>query len=329
MVRPHAFWFVCCAALISILLPSVASADRVLVASNAIYEVDTGSSSVREVAKLGLFVKDMVVDAAGTSCFVATSDGILEVDLASGETTRVFGDGSARSVELDATSERVYGLFTHGLGELPDLRVFSREDGSVLRSSPLPASTTTLGWNATTGSVIGLEHAVRSVHVYDASTSEGRSDIALPARVGKPGTGTLSPETLVHAASGMMVVPELGEEAGLWIIRSGSDAEWLALGHEAHFRGGAFTADGRSVFTDALTHVATVDLLEGREVKWVALDAIHQRIAVSADGSSLFLTVPVDGKEGALSVLSAETLKPIQRIPVPNASPFAMAVVPN
>ena len=47
------------------MLAAPVSAERVLVASNAIWMVDTDRSEATELAPLGLFVKDLAVDAAG------------------------------------------------------------------------------------------------------------------------------------------------------------------------------------------------------------------------------------------------------------------------
>lgn len=329
MVRPPSFWIPCCALLVSFLCAAPGSAERVLVASNAIWTVDTDTGSARELAGLGLFVKDLEVDAAGQTGYAATSEGILEIDLVTGETLRTFGDGPARYLELDEASGKLFGMFTLGKGVAPEIRAFSLADGQQLGSSSLPLGTTAIHRDAVENAVLGLEHGGRTLHLYDATTVSARSVIELPDRVGKSGVNTLAPEVLVHESSGMIIAPELGAEAGIWVVRPGAAAEWIALGHEAHFRGGAITADGRFVYLSALDHVAKVDLEQKREVAWVGLDVVHQRIALSADESSLFLTVPVTGDGGALSVLSADTLEPVGRIPVREISPFALAVVPE
>jgi len=328
MIRPPAFR-VCRALLLVPVLTATASAERVLVASNAIWEVDTVAGSARELAPLGLFVKDLAVDAAARTAWAATSDGIVEIELVTGETVRTLGDAPARSVELAEAAGKLYGMFTMGPDAPPEIRAFSLADGRQVGSSPLAVGTTGIRWDPAADSVLGLEHGERSLELRDAVTLSARDVISLPASVATPGVSTLAPEVLVHDASGTIVVPEMGGEGGLWVVRPGADAEWIALGHEAHFRGGAITADGRFVFLSALDHVSKIDLELGREVAWVGLDVVHQRIALSHDEASLFLTVPVTGEGGALSVLSAESLLPTGRIPVPEISPFALAVLPE
>ncbi|MBZ0266818.1 hypothetical protein K8I85_01560 [bacterium] len=313
--------------LVLVALSGPAAADQVVVASTSLYEVDTDAGTVRVVADLGRFVKDLSIDAAGRTAYAATSGGILRVDLATGETSRVFGDGPARSVELDETGGHVHGMFTMGEGKAAELRTFSLESGERLHVSTLPATTRFLSWSGT--EVVGLEHGARALHRYEGVAAVDRVEASLPPRVTKKtGTSTLYPEVFAHEASGLLVIPEVGIEAGIWVMRPGQGAEWIALGHEAHARGGVVSADGRYVYLSALDHVSKVDLVEKREVAWIGLDVVHQRIALSEDGRELFLTVPVDGAEGALSVLSASTLEPVRRIPIRNASPFVLAVVP-
>jgi hypothetical protein len=218
-------------------------------------------------------------------------------------------------------------MFTMGEGNPPELRTYSLATGELLHVSTLPATTRGISWDGSR--VVGLEHGTRALHRYEGVTAVDHVEAPLPPRVSrKAGTSTLFPEVFVHEASGLLVIPEIGIEAGLWILRPGQAADFIALGHEAHVRGGVVSADGRYVYLGALDHVAKIDLVEKREVAWVGLDVVHQRIALSDDGRRLFLTAPVDGEEGALTVLSADTLEQVHRIPVRNASPFVLAVVP-
>lgn len=320
-------WILRGAFLVPFLLAGATSADQVVVASNALYAVDTDAGTVRTVAELGRFVKDMAVDAAGRTAYVATSGGILQVDLASGGTTRVIGDGPARSVELDEAGGHVHGVFTMGEGNAPELRTFALATGEPLHAAVLPATTRTITWSG--AEVIGLEHGARTLHRYEGVEAADRVGASLPPRVTKKaGTSTLFPEVFAHPSTGLVVIPEVGIEAGLWVLRPGQPADFIALGHEAYARGAVFSADGRYVYLSALDHVGKIDLVEGREIAWVGLDVPHQRIALSEDGRQLFLTAPADGPEGALTVLSADTLEQVRRIPVRNASPFVLAVVP-
>lgn len=121
-------------------------------------------------------------------------------------------------------------------------------------------------------------------------------------------------------------IPQGGNDAGLLILdTSTNNVRRLALDHEAKWRGGVLSPDGKKLYLNAVRRLSVIDLGMEAELAWKPLDVPYQEIAIDATGKKLYMSNPIYDTGGSLAIFDAVTLEPIERVVLPDASPYAVA----
>jgi hypothetical protein len=99
----------------------------------------------------------------------------------------------------------------------------------------------------------------------------------------------------------------------------------IALGHEAKWRGGVLSPDGKRLYINAVRRLSVFDIATETEIAWKPLDVPYQALDLDKTGKILYLANPMYDTGGSLVIMDALTLEPMSRIVLPELSPFTVA----
>ncbi|MBI2892135.1 MAG: hypothetical protein HYY06_01185 [Deltaproteobacteria bacterium] len=307
----------------------------VLYAASSVLRVVQGAGVVARL-DLRRTVTQIAFDPDGKRAFVATSDGVHVVDGVTHRELRRLTRNPARSVVVSASQEKVWVLentvrrLADGHNEpLPfHVRRFDLDDlreeadvevGDRMLAMGIPAAAASPLLMITEGGALALLR-------YPAGSAE-------PLASQEQTAGRVRIGPVLDRDGKTLYVPVEGEGALVLAVDVDTKAiRPIELGRAAYLRALALSPDGETLYVNALTRVAAVDLSSStRTVRWGPdLPSPHQALAVSPDGSRLYLARPVDSVRGggAITTVDASTLEAVSSTHIDGVSPFALAVRP-
>lgn len=318
-----------------VVLGATAHAERVYISSNHVRVVDVEARTVDTIIDLGeSYVRDMVFHPDGTTAYVAHSKGIARIDVATSEIVGTLSDRPVNDLVVRADENALYSL-QHTAGGPYEVVVYSLDDGTEVRRYGVDQKALDIVAPPGTDRLYTTNIHRSHLSAFDRTTGAEAATVAVDASViGETRNETYIQESLLSLDGRTIYVVLNGEHAGVssYDALTGAHRGDVSLGHPAYVRDSALSPDGSRLYLSALDHLSVVDLAEEAEVAWVSLDAPHQGIAVSADGTRLYLANPVATGErpagGTIAVLDAGDYSLIDRIPVDGISPFKVAAVP-
>lgn len=311
--------------------------DKVWAASAHIRIVDTLAGTVVAGIDLQKALSGIVFTPDGATAFVASSDGVLQIDAASNRVLGKLTGHPARHIALDDSGTRLQVLEhdvviePNGVREILPFRMVVKDVKS--------------------GQTISEEEIGHRI-LYALPSVDGRRSLVItePGEVliGGPGD-KLSGGRSLDLVQGLDSVSELrvremvathGTHAYVPVegtpsrvldvdLKTGAVTA-ISLAEHVSIRGLAVTPDGKRLVVDAVRLCALIDLETTHAVtKSVPLDASHQGVAISADGDWAFLANTVDGNGGAVTIVRLDPLEVRGKIHLDDISPWVIAVRPR
>ncbi len=311
---------------------AVTSADaaRVYVTSNQVKIIDDVAGDVVGTIDLGKsYVRDMVFSADGSTAYVAHTRGVAVVDVATSAVTANWSDWTVSDLALDDAGGTLSTL-EHKAGSGYRVVTYDVSTGDTVRSYAVDNKALDLTAPPAGGRVFTTNLHRGVVTSYDRLTGEAGSTLDVAPSATPDELGTYIIKSLISPDGGTIYVVLNGERAGITTISAttGETTGQILLGHPAYVRDAVLSPDGTRMYISALDHLSVVDLGTGTELAWVDLEVTHQGIAVSPDGSRVYLVNPVYDTSGSLAVVDARTFELVKRISVPDISPYRVAIVP-
>ncbi len=312
-----------------------AAAEVLYVASpNRIWVLDSETGKQLGDMALGHTTFDIAFSADRTRAYLATNDGVMEVDATKHAVLGRLLPGPAFEVELAPDGKLLYVLGNE---------ILKRPDG---QQEALPSQLTT--FDLATRKVAAKREV--GLGAEDLAIAAGRAAVTNPKAhelaIVSPGDAARA-ATQVSLASGnpespgfvrglatspdgrQIYVGQFGEASRIHVIDAANGTEReLAFPHEGFITGVAVTADGKNLLVATRNHLAVLDPATGSEKRFIALNGAHAAMTVSArGGTSYHATAAYNDQGGAVTAVNLASGE-VRAIPTPGMSPFTIGVMP-
>jgi YVTN family beta-propeller protein len=308
--------------------PSPWSSYHLLVANNGSAEVtivEPGAGRVVGRIAVGETPWDVVVSPDYRRAFVSTRTGVAEIDLPAQRVTRTIGTSfQARGLALTPDGRTLYvGSQAGGTVAAIDLDTTFTTD---LASGELHfgvAISPDGRW------VLAPSHYSRSMTAIDAT--ERRVARQVPVDPLGAGAFNLPHYTVVSPDSKYAYLPFQGRmlarvTLGTWVV------EYFPLAIDAHQHGLAISPDGRRLYVVNVTQhdsLSEIDTSDFREVRRIPVGASHERVILSPDGTTAFLSGGYTlGGHDNLTVIDLAQGQ-VMTIPSGGVRPVGLALIPH
>jgi hypothetical protein len=315
------------------------AAAEVYLGATTFYVVDDESGRVEASVPIGRWIQNITVTRDGRIAYLGTSKGVEIVDLEKRATVGVIGELPAMTVRLDEEHHRIYVLTNerreaeNGTMEaLPSkVLVYDTRDRGHVRTIELNRIVFDIA-------VVPEQDRLYCLDLLDSElkvvqlTSGAAIEVVPLGDYGFEFKGEVEGflwRMIRRPGDGRIYIPQGGKDAGLLVVETTTNAvRRIALGHQAKFRGGVISPDGKRAFLNGVRFLSVVDLEKESEIAWRPLDVPYQGIAMGHSGRRLYLANPMYDEGGSLAVIDAGTLEPLMRVTLPDASPYTVAVSP-
>jgi DNA-binding beta-propeller fold protein YncE len=314
-------------------LPAVA--EVLYVASpNRIWVVDSETGKQLADMALGHTTFDIAFSADRTRAYLATSDGVMEVDATKHAVLGRLLPGPSFRVELAPDGKLLYVL-GNGILKRPDgqqealpseLTTFDLATRKVAAKREVGLGAEDLAMAAGRAAVTNPKaHALALVSPGDAARAATQVSLA----TGNPESPGFVRGLATSPDGREIYVGQFGEASQIHVVdaASGSERE-LSFPHEGFITGVAVTADGKNLLVATRNHLAVLDPATGSEKRFIALGGAHAAMTVSARGSySYHATAAYNDQGGAVTAVNLASGE-VRAIPTPGMSPFTIGVMP-
>jgi len=315
--------------------------DRVWAASTHVRVIDAAMGQVVSGAQLSHAINDMAFTADGRRAFVASSDGMYEIDV---ETTKLgahLTTSPARQV-LIAPDGKSIGVLEHDVVVGKDgartvmpfrWKTVSLDDGKVL-------STETAGDRVlavapgygTHASVVLFEAGVVMLVPAGQALEKGGRALDLAGGQEPLAFGKMIPRqylTVNHEGTRAYFPVEGTPSRILEVDLVAGTSRAIALGGQLHLRGLALSPDEKKLVVNAMRSMVVVDLVTAKVTGSIELGAAHTGAVVSEDGSRVYLAQTVDEKGGAVTIVGLDPLRVQGKIHLDDISPWVIGIAPR
>ncbi len=311
-------------------------ASEIYVASNDVYVIDDGEYRVTQTIPLGKWVYNITISEDGKKAYLGASNGVNVLNLEEKRFEGVLFDKPAFTVKVDDVNNRIFVLTNEsrvhedGVGEADPSKVMilDSRDSGLLRTIQFERLVFDMAIFPEKDRLYCLDILESELEVRQLTSGAHIETIKL-GDYGYEDKNTNQGFLwrMVRDKSGEKIyIPQGGIESGLLIVDTASNSvRRISFEHEAKWRAGILSRDGKKLYLNGVRRLSVFDLEKEVEVAWKPLDGPYQEIAIDATGSKLYLTNPMYDTGGSVAVLDAETLEPLGRVVVPDASPFSVA----
>lgn len=299
----------------------------VFAASTHVRIVDPAKGVLAASIDLGKAVNAIAVSPDGATAFVATSNGVFQVDARSKALLGQLTSSPARSVVLGEGGKNVYVL---------EHDVIVEENGT---RDIKPYRLKTL--NAATGKVTGEEEIGQRI-LFAMPSENGRDHLVVTeageilvgsagsklseGRAMNLGAAPLRVRPNVVVSNGHAFVPLDGQPARVIDVNlANGESAPIDLPNATIIRGLSATPDGKTLVVNTVKELVLVERTGRAITGRVELGAPHQGVAVSADGKFAYLAQTIDGTGGAVGIVQLEPLAMRGKVHLDDISPWAIA----
>ncbi len=316
--------------------------DQVVAASTHLRFVDVGQGQVVGGVDIGRAITDLAFSRDGLTAYVAASDGVRAVDLASRQATAKLTGSPARQLTL-STDGRTLSVLEHDV--LVDAsgkrtptpyrleRLTLGEGGApATKRDTLPIGERVLG-------VVGPDDGLWSMVMFETGevrlVPPGRplSDEGQAIDVARDLGGkrfVVRPYVALDAARTAIFVPVEGEPSRVVRIdRATGRTRSYGLGRATILRGVAVSPDASRLYVSTSDKLVALDAASGEPQGELELEGAHTGLALSADGRRAYLAQTVFEQSGAITAVQLEPLRRVGRIVTDDLSPWVLGVVPR
>ena len=313
---------------------------EVYVGAKKLYVIDDESGKITATTSIERWIYNITVSPDGKHLFVGASNGVNVVDVREKTVEGLITDMPGFVVKIDAEGNRMYVL-TNERKILPDgtaealpskVLVYDLESRGFLRTIELNRIVLDIEVIPEQDRLYCLDLLASELKIVQLTSGAHIETISL-------GNYGIAYKDQIHGFLWRMnrqpggrriYVPQGGDEAGVLVVETTTNSvRRIALDHGAKWRGGVISPDGKKLYLNAVRYLSVIDLEKEVEIAWRPLDVPYQGIAINGTGEKIYLANPVYDEGGSLAIFNAETLDPINRIRVPDATPFSVAVAPE
>lgn len=313
------------------------SGGEVYVGARTLYFLDDESGKVIASIDMERWINNLTVSPDGKKIFVGASNGLNIVDVETRTVEGVLADLPAFTVEIDKAGERIY-ILTNDRKILPDgtseafpsvVLVYDLKDRTHLRTIDLNRIIFDIEVVPELDRLYCLDLLDSELKVIQLTSGAHIETIYL-------GDYGFAFKDTIHGFLSRMIrqpdskkiyIPQGGDESGILVVETTTNSvRRIALDHEAKWRSGLISPDGKRLYLNAVRFLSVFDVETEKELAWKPLDVPYQGMAMNESGTRFYLVNPTYDEGGSLAIFDSKTLEPVYRILVPNASPFTVAV---
>ncbi len=313
------------------------SGGEVYVGARTLYFLDDESGKVTASIDIERWINNITVSQDGKKIYIGASNGVNIVDVKTRTVEGLLTDMPGFTVEIDKAGERIY-ILTNDRKILPDgtveampsvVLVYDLKDRTHLRTIELNRIVFDIEVVPELDRLYCLDLLDSELKVIQLTSGAHIETIYL-------GDYGFAFKDTIHGFLSRMIrqpdskkiyIPQGGDESGILVVETTSNSvRRIPLDHEAKWRGGLISLDGKKLYLNAVRFLSVFDVETEKELAWKPLDVPYQGIAIDDSGTKIYLVNPIYDEGGSLAIFDAKTLEPVYRILVPNASPFTVAV---
>lgn len=322
-----------CAALFGFGANPALAGSIVLTASNKIAVLDGETLARLATVPVGRFVQDFEATSDGSHIFLATSGGVYGLDPSNWSLVGPLTDRPVQNMNLTG-DERALLVIDYEV----DIKDGAKREPNHFRTLRIDVATgaieTVAAHDEEVMDLVALraDGPITILDVADSELLELRGETTTrtqPVQAANDEARGLFLRLLEDPISGQIYLPQIGRPGHLWVYApaTGSLRALDLPAPDLPLRGAAIKND--RIFVAALDRVYVLSTADGSLVAKAGLDVPHQQISVSPDGAHLYLTAPVRGKTGAVTMLRASDLSLERTIDLEDISPYAVVSVPH
>jgi len=314
-----------------------AFAGEALVGSTDLYVIDDVDFEVAATVPLGKWIYNITVSDDGRHAYLGASNGLNVYNISERKFEGLLTDKPAFVVKKDAAGNMLYVLtneremLTDGTAEAKPskIMVHNSRDAGLVRSIELDRLVFDIMIIPENDRLYCLDIIYSELEVRQLTSG------ALIERIYLGNYGYVNKDDnqgflwrMIRSKNGERIyIPQGGNEAGLLVVETSSNSvRRIALEHEAKWRAGLLSPNGKKLYLNAVRRLAVIDLAKEVETAWKPLDGPYQGMAIDRSGKKLYMTNPIYETGGSVVILDAGTLEPLGRVVLPDASPFSIAV---
>jgi len=310
---------------------------EVYVGATTLYVLDEESGKIAGEIPIDRWIYNISVSPDGKTVYAGASNGVNIIDVETRTIQGLLMDKPAFTVEIEKESNRMFVL-TNDRKVMPDgtaeafpskLLVYDLSSKTLLRTIELNRM------------VFDIEIVPEQDRLYCLDLLDSELKIVQLTSGAQIETLDLGDYGYEHKDqnqgmlwrmirdkdSNKIYIAQGGNQAGVLVVETTTNSvRRIALDHEAKWRGGVLSPDGKKLYLNAVRFLSVIDLEKEAEISWVPLDVPYQGMEIGDRGEKLYLINPVYDTGGSMAIFNAKTLAPLYRILVPDASPFTIAV---
>jgi DNA-binding beta-propeller fold protein YncE len=324
------------AALILFTQVSQAGAGEIFVASTDLYIIDDVEYKVTGSVPLGKWIYNITISADGEKAYLGASNGVNVLNIKDKTIEGLLTDKPGFVVRVDEKGTRVFVL-TNELEEQSDGRAGARPSKIMIHDSRDNSLMRAVELNRIVFDIVCIPEKDR-MYCLDLLESELEVlQLTSGATIETIKLGNYGFESkddnqgflwrMIRDIRGEKIyIPQGGNEAGLLIVETTTNSvSRIAMEHDAKWRGGVISPDGKRLYLNAVRRLSVFDIERQAEIAWKPLDVPYQEIAIDATGKKLFLANPMYDTGGSVAILDATTLEPVEKVVLPEISPYTVA----